>query len=159
MILSSCIIQRLASRNLDWAPARLRPTDQRDFDLAYHYGRDRVIRMFWAVFGLHIKPYRLLSADGQVLAMNRAATDVPKPPAEIFALRVWHEVKSCLGSFNPRLDTAGAAVLSLACDREHAALLFDQVPKVMGSDGRPVTRALLAISTRRRGDTAVLSRE
>ena len=94
--------------------------------------------------------YRL-SIDGHVVAAPSAKVRAPTfPGAVIYAGRMWREVTSMLGCFNPRIE-AGISIPWVTCrDAATALSVFATIPFQRGEDGRALSRCLVAIDTRTR---------
>ena len=72
------------------------------------------------------------------------------PWAVIYVGRVWREVTSTLGCFNPRIE-AGISIPWVTCrDAATELSMFATIPLQRGEDGRAISRCLVAIDTRTR---------
>lgn len=138
------------SRNLPWRSTAMSRANRAAFARAGALGHHSLARMFWSIYGLRRRPFRLRVA-GDVIAANRHAADYPaRPVGEVFAVLVWRELPRQPGSFLPRLDTAMAEALSETITESEAVRIVSELRPPCGIDGRSLSLQLLAVCTRRR---------
>jgi hypothetical protein len=151
-------IERAASRNAPWAPAHIPRGVRALLDTAAEAESSTLVRFFLALFLLRPSGYRLLlEEDGLVASTVRHGSPSHRPRGDVFAMRIWHEVRAVPGSFLPRVDPATSLALANCTTFENALTAANTIALPHGVDGQRLSARVVQICPIRR--TMVQQRE